>query len=568
MQKDLLVTNTQALTSYAKDNGYEAVVLAFDEVDGLFTPLKDREGNVFHCLQMALKSITGVKALVSVFLSTAGKVLDAPPSDLDPSRHYNNRSIKLIPAFTDIGFDQLAVRKVQKDKHYLCDMVSTQWMCQFGRPLFGTRYNEGGDSESSIVDFAATKLLGGREPTAIIELENSDQIAILATRISLCFDRTLLSSRMMEFDQVEHHMRFCLAIKNDNETAITIAPSEPILAEGAHYIVRKSGLDQVGLLRTVLSDSPLDKGDRDMMVSQLLFVLARDAIVRDGLNMKLASFLNALLQSGSPSTTVTEDREGRYASAAHLSNILEGHPMFLRNSDEDVSLQCCFEHSEVHFNHFIRIEHASAMNRNTLYGLIARGAAILCRENQPGVDVVIPFVFDARKPVGPDNVSVILCKVRNTLQYTTRVEGYLFEPNMNPFNLGVFNPPDKQPPIPFIRMVMVLGSPDPGISILSPPRRNPPQDSKLADKYTAYDIWCARACSSTFKVITPQQNYSYEDLLRVDRFGIYSSKHESVEIRDMIQRIMKSENPGVGSDREHLCYLDVSLEFHCPRGWA
>ncbi|KAG6898934.1 hypothetical protein C0993_002574 [Termitomyces sp. T159_Od127] len=503
LQERLLVTNTQVLTSYAEENGYEAVVLAIDEVHGLFTPLTDAlEQNVFHCLRTALKSINYVNALVSLFLSTAYEVHNyAPPSNLDPGLRVK-KHWTFIPPFTHIGFDQLAVGKVKKDVHYLRDMVSVEWMCQFGRPLFGTRYNQGRASErNSIVEFAAMKLLGGRkiDQDLKVHLNDSDKIAILATRIPL-----KLASRILEVDQVEHHMRFCLAAETE-KMAITIAPSEPILAEGAHYIVQKFSLDQAYLLK-VLSGPSLDKGDGGEVISLLLFILARDAIVKDGLNMKLSSFLNALLQSGGPSTTVTEYPEGRYASAAHLSNILEGHPMFLRNSDKNVSLQRCFEHSEVHFNHFIRIEHASAMNRNTLYGLIARGAAILCCENQPGVDVIIPFVFDARKPVGPDNVSVILCQVRNAFQYTTKVVGHLFETYMDPFKLGVFNPPDEQAPIPFIRMVMALGSPDPGISILSPPQRNPPQDSKPADKYTAYDIWCARACSSTFKVITPQQN--------------------------------------------------------------
>ncbi|KAG6881136.1 hypothetical protein C0993_002706, partial [Termitomyces sp. T159_Od127] len=66
----------------------------------------------------------------------------------------------------------------------------------------------------------------------------------------------------MEFEQVEYHMRFFLGIKNDNETAITIAPSEPILAEGAAFIVRKLNIDQARLLENVLSGPSLDKGDR------------------------------------------------------------------------------------------------------------------------------------------------------------------------------------------------------------------------------------------------------------------------------------------------------------------
>ena len=132
--------NTEALILCAKDMGYEAVVFSFDEVHGSFTRLSDVPGQyVFHCLRRALNSITNVKSLISVFLSTAGEVHHyAPPTptDIDPSRRIQNQEFRLIPPFTDIGFDQLAVGKVEKNIHYLQDMVTVEWMCQFGRPLY------------------------------------------------------------------------------------------------------------------------------------------------------------------------------------------------------------------------------------------------------------------------------------------------------------------------------------------------------------------------------------------------------------------------------------------------
>ncbi|KAG6894260.1 hypothetical protein C0993_011955, partial [Termitomyces sp. T159_Od127] len=131
-------TNTRALTSYARDKGYKAVIFSFDEVHGLSKPLKDQPGqNVFHCLRRALNAINEIKPLVSVFLTTAGLVHDyAPPTYRDPSLRVKKRENMPIPPFTAIGFDQLAIGKVKKDVHYLRDMVSVEWMCQFGRPLY------------------------------------------------------------------------------------------------------------------------------------------------------------------------------------------------------------------------------------------------------------------------------------------------------------------------------------------------------------------------------------------------------------------------------------------------
>ncbi|KAG6876815.1 hypothetical protein C0992_011653 [Termitomyces sp. T32_za158] len=579
--KTSLLQNCRDLTSYAENKGYGAVVLAFDEVCGLSIPLYNAAGkNVFYCLQKVLTYIRDDRRLVSLFLSTAGRVpqytrLDPPPpTHLNPSMRSMKSDIRLIPPFTEVGFDHLAIGLVEKNKHLLSEMVTDHWMCHFGRPLFGTRYKAGTSADRlEIVEFAALKLLGGRSGDNF-ELSDGDIIALLATRLSLRFHRMTLASRRAEVEQMEYHMRICLAIEGRNETAITISPSEPILAEGASLVIYERNLNQAELLKTVLSGSSIDKGDRKKTVASLLFILARDAVVNDDdlrRSIKLTAWLQALLHLDTPGLVVEKSKEDEgqaYETAStdepRFQHVLDGYPRRVRHDKDNISLKDCFQHAKLHFNHFIRIEDASSMNRNFLHMVIARSAAILCQTDQNGVHVVIPFVIDARKPVGPDNVSAILCQVKSSPRFITPAIRYFFDDKMDPFEFGIFNPPDKQDPVPLIRMVLALRSPVSGVTLVSPERCNPPgrntQRSPAVGperkpyKYTAYDIWCARACSSTFKVIKPRENTIYESLLLAENTipDVYSSNRGDEATKATVTSLRKSANPAVNAkDPDH-----------------
>ena len=61
----------------------------------------------------------------------------------------------------------------------------------------------------------------------------------MAVRLALEFNATTLVSQIKEKEQVEKYMRVCLLVNEGFETAVTIAPSEPLLAEGAFLIMRE-----------------------------------------------------------------------------------------------------------------------------------------------------------------------------------------------------------------------------------------------------------------------------------------------------------------------------------------
>lgn len=112
-------------------------MLSFDEVHGLFETKVEGNENVFHSLRRALSYITKEKRVVSLFLSTVSDVYKcAPPAYMDPSEHIQKSYISILPAFTETGFDQLAVGLVKKDEKTLEEMVTDEWMCNFGRPLY------------------------------------------------------------------------------------------------------------------------------------------------------------------------------------------------------------------------------------------------------------------------------------------------------------------------------------------------------------------------------------------------------------------------------------------------
>ena len=97
--------------------------------------------------------------------------------------------------------------------------------------------------------------------------------------------------------------------------------------------------------------------------------------------------------------------------------------------------------------------------------LIAREAAILCDNNQVGVDIVIPFTYHDGK-LGRRNVSAILIQVKNDRKFSTTPRHWLFDV-MNPFFVGLFNHSDDEP-LPVIRMVFALASVKSGVTILKP----------------------------------------------------------------------------------------------------
>ena len=65
-----------------------------------------------------------------------------------------------------------------------------------------------------------------------------------------------------------------------------------------------------------------------------------------------------------------------------------------------------FKDARIWFNHLIRVTHGDMVKRENLLALMARGAAMMCAENQAGVGLLIPVVFNNQ--LKAENVSAIL----------------------------------------------------------------------------------------------------------------------------------------------------------------
>ena len=97
-----------------------------------------------------------------------------------------------------------------------------------------------------------------------------------------------------------------------------------------------------------------------------------------------------------------------------------------------------FKNSKVYFNHFLKVHEQTLIGTKYLMGLMARGAAVLCANNQPGLDGLIPFLVNG-DIIQPDNIGLtILFQVKNDAKFSHIPKIELFD-KMDPQSLGVFS---------------------------------------------------------------------------------------------------------------------------------
>jgi hypothetical protein len=122
------------------------VILEFDEAH----TMTHRQGkapsewSAFGELRRVLRSLYGC-SLFSLFLSTTGKISQFVSSkDRDLSTRIMEGELHLIKPFTDLGFDQLAIKvrvgtpekALSDNETWTLDRVATdEHICHFGRPM-------------------------------------------------------------------------------------------------------------------------------------------------------------------------------------------------------------------------------------------------------------------------------------------------------------------------------------------------------------------------------------------------------------------------------------------------
>ncbi|KAI0300393.1 hypothetical protein BC826DRAFT_878002, partial [Russula brevipes] len=203
--------------------------------------------------------------------------------------------------------------------------------------------------------------------------------------------------------------------------------------------------------------------------------------VAQGRIVTMLEFIDALVPP--KSRPGVRRREPHYCSAGHLP---------------EKSFESAFTNAHIYFNHFIKVHDFKMVQREYLWRLICRGAAVICANNQRGVDIVIPVLMGTI--LHPKFVTAILVQVKNDHSYTDKISNHLFT-KMNPFKVTLFTENEAKAPLPpVLRVVLALASERSAVKGPTLGTRSSPR-LKNGDKFTAYDLWIAGVSSKSFGVI-------------------------------------------------------------------
>jgi hypothetical protein len=173
------------------------------------------------------------------------------------------------------------------------------------------------------------------------------------------------------------------------------------------------------------------------------------------------------------------------------------------------------------------------------------------------VDIIIPFVYGDGK-ISRKNTSAILIQVKNNANFGPKPKSILFE-LMNPYFLRFFDL-DEEDPVPVIRMVFALASRTSTVDSIPPRQQRRERTAKVeaeakltkkSPKYTAYDIWCAKASSDTFLVIKAADEDVYAKLLKVCKVFPAAYSLGIDEVLPSVSSLRRSMNPGTAADPSH-----------------
>lgn len=398
---------------------------------------------------------------------------------------------------------------------------------------FASRYDAGDLSvKEDIIKFAAGKLLNA-DPS-IQEFSTHQQLACLSQRLPIEFNSTTWITQQDEKKQVEGHLRVCLKIDQNFESMVTVTPSEPLLSEGAYFIMQRPSFNAPEAMKSVLDGFSIHKGDRGELLALLLLILARD------------NAIGPADQNGRP-------LGHRYFDlASFICGKLFVEPLPITHSDSDSisaleRIKTDFPMAKAHFSHFIKLHEHKVVNKECLLVMASRGAAALCPNNHVGIDAVTPFLRSGII-LSLENMGVILYQFKNDPDYNDKAKPHLFD-NMDCFEVGILKPGEQ--PIPVIRIILALAARTPKLIVT----RHPPSADYNA---VIYDIWCAGLAPEILCPINGMQAGLWDSLLRAshDWKMIYKTDLES-------QLLRRTMNPMTACDTSHWCRFYDLADREC-----
>jgi hypothetical protein len=320
-------------------------------------------------------------------------------------------------------------------------------------------------------------------------------------------------------------MRICLATTTGFKKLITCSASEPLLAEAAFHLMFNSTASPVKHLANHANLYCVDRGRRGELVAALIIMQARDASLPAHLPQRRWVFVTEFMQA--------------LLSSQVSENFLDTLPTHWREGEGTITFRQMFDNCRLWFNHIIKVEDSNVIRPEFLWKYVMRGAMVVCKDNQEGVDIIVPVVF-LNGNISRKTITTILIQVKNSKEYGLNINNKLFDA-MDPCGLGLLS----DHPRPIIRMVFALASPEAGVRF--PTRRS--REPHHADKYTSFDIWCAGLSMETFQQIGDDLD-SYQKLL--DRSQL---PHDAFNVSEGYNPLSDNTKKVVGRTRRSMAPL-------------
>jgi hypothetical protein len=321
--------------------------------------------------------------------------------------------------------------------------------------------------------------------------------------------------------QVAKHMRVCLGVKEGFESAVTVAASEPILTEAAATIMQHiRSFRSCRALQNILQWPGMSKGDRGELIVSNITIDTLDSLIQDRQRQSL--IVNA-----------TSYFEALFGSNHYNNTIRDSFPSTLAHEDHNKTFAETFKEARLYITHFIKVYDYESLSAEFLLKCIVRGVAIVCADNQRGIDMVLPMLYkDSVLKI--ENITCIVKQSKNDPAFSTKPQRYLYDA-MNPITLRIFNKSTTPPPV--VRMVYALAARESVVCVSMPSARKQPsgkvkQEPKFRrHSYTSFDIWCGQATPKTFKTIQREDDNAYGDLLRLSRDvpNMFNAQDESLK---------------------------------------
>ncbi|KAF8271301.1 hypothetical protein EI94DRAFT_1720854 [Lactarius quietus] len=477
------------------------VFITFDEAHSLTNILSTMNRTHYTELCSVLKDVDSVSFFV-FFLSTTSKILrlSMPKKVTSMSTRMLEDPMPSLP-FCDLGFDHLMHdHKIFNKFKTVEDVTATECVVSMGRPLWGTTYDSIEiQNQSGILGFAITKLLCSSQYHYGLRFTSDQHCAVLSQRLALDINSSAYITSGLAGDstrdchmlkkvqlQIANHLRVCISIPQNLASASksasmhSIAASEPILSEAASYIMRNySHFCLPDALLDVLDSYAITHGQQGELLVAAVFTRARDLYVEQIKGQLVPYQVTPLCPSSQLHFRTMSDS---------LPSVC--HPDFSLQNFGDV-----FKNTKMHFNHMIQPLGLKDISRLYLLRIMARGAAALCTNCQPGYDMVYPFLYDTSDLV-LKKVGFIMVLVKSYVTYK-EPDPKLFR-KMDPVLCGLLKKADYRDfTIPIIRIVFTLGGEQSSLKHMtykSPTRLGAatlPVDAAQYPKFTSYDFWCS-----------------------------------------------------------------------------